>query len=116
MRGELGHSPASAARAPLPWLSGYRSLYVAVGAFAIFMVAVVVQANDYWLSFLARDGSRRFPAESNFQMDPSFGRTSVSLEHVDVVSIGMSECGYAIRIGHLDERHFVVMTRCLEPD
>lgn len=116
MRGELGHSPASAARAPLPWLSGYRSLYVAVGAFAIFMVAVVVQANDYWLSFLARDGSRRFPAESNFQMDASFGRTPVGLAHVDVVSIGVSECGYALQIRHSVERPFVVVTRCLEAD
>ena len=78
------------------------------------MSAVVVQANEYWLSFLARDEARRLVAKNEFQMEPSLGSTSVALDHVDVVSIGTSECGYAIRFGHLEGRHFLVMTKCLE--
>ena len=103
---------ASRWRASVLWMSGYRRLYCAVGAYALFMVALVLQANHYWLNALA-PGPRQFVAENNLQGDANSARTPVTFEDVEVVSIGINGCGYAIQVGHLDERHWVVTTRCL---
>ena len=113
-RSKLGSSVAARFARLISVMSGYRKLYLAIAAFTIFMVAVVVQANDYWLKLLARDESRRLVAERSFTLDGALERTAMALEHFTVVSIAASECGYAVQMRCLEGRHLVVMSTCLD--